>query len=267
MQIPSNSKIISVVTILLGLVLFAKLIGLALWWYLPNDGVEVDSHESYQTPYKRVDFKNMLVSSQVTHVEKKQTSSYSLSNFILKGLYGSRYDGFAIIASKNAPTRTKIIEVGEIYKGYKLTEIEAQRVIFTKNGKEYILDLEKSSTTNFNNMVNKVVNYESNEPRKIEKKDIKFYTKNPKTLWKDIGLTENYHNKQLAGFKVTKVRKGSKIELLGLKKGDILIRANNVDLDSLKNVAKLYGDLDKLDVLNLVILRNNQEMEINYEIN
>ena len=266
MQKLSNTKIISIVTILLGLVLFAKLIGLALWWYLPSEGVELDTHESYNSRYQRVDFKNMLIRSQTTQVKRTTKSGYSIDNLILKGLYGSRFHGFAIVARKSAPTRTKIIEVGEVYKGYKLKEIEFQRVIFSKNGKKYILELEKSKLNKFDSMVQSVNTF-NDEPKKIEKKDINFYTKNPKNLWDEIGLDEQFKAGKLIGFKVTKVKKGSKIEGLGLKKGDLLIRANNLELNSLKNVTNIYKDLLTIDAVNIVLLRDNQEMEINYEIN
>jgi len=267
MQKLSNTKIISIVTVLLGLVLFAKLIGLALWWYLPSEGVELDTHESYKARYQRVDFKNMLMQSHTTQVKRTTKSAYSIDNLILKGLYGSRFHGFAIVAPKSAPTRTKIIEVGEIYKGYKLNEIEFQRVVFSKNGKKYILELEKSKLSKLDSMVQSVNTFNNDEPRKIAKKDINFYTKNPKNLWNEIGLDEQFKAGKLIGFKVTKVKKGSKIEGLGLKKGDLLIRANNLELNSLKNVTNIYKDLLTIDAVNIVLLRNNQEMEINYEIN
>ena len=269
MQKLSNSKIISIITNLLGLVLLAKLIGLSLWWYLPNDGVELNTQESYQTAYQRVDFKNILKKSSSAPIEEKEqkTSSYSIKSIILKGLYGSGEYGFAIVASKRSPQETSIIEVGEVYKGYKLQSIAFEKVIFSKAGKEYVLYLEESKTKDFNKMVQKVVPLESGAVKKIAKKDIKYYSKNPKKFWKEIGIDEYLVDGKLAGFKVTKVKKGSDIEKLGLKKGDILTKANNMELNSLKNVAKLYNNLNSLEGINLVFLRDNQEMEINYEIN
>jgi general secretion pathway protein C len=267
MQKLSNSKIISIISILLGLLLFAKLIGLALWWYLPNEGKELNTQQTYQTAYQRVDFKNMLKKSKVVEKKVQQKSAYSIDSMVLKGLYGSGDYGFCIVAPKAAPTRTKILEVGEAYKGYRLKEILFDRVVFVKSAKEYVLLLEKSAGKNLDKMVTKVSSTRGDEPKTIEKKDIKFYTKNPKKFWKEIGIVEHKRDGKLQGFRITKIKKGSKLETLGLQKDDILIGANNMELNSLQTVAKLYKNIDKLDDINLVFLRDNQEMEINYEIN
>lgn len=71
---------------------------------------------------------------------------------------------------------------------------------------------------------------------------------------------------KLIGFKVTRVKRGSKMETLGLQKDDLIIKANNIELTSIAEVLKLYKDIDKMETLALTILRNNQEQEIVYEI-
>ena len=68
------------------------------------------------------------------------------------------------------------------------------------------------------------------------------------------------------GFKVTRVTRGSKIAGLGLLKGDIIIKANNVELKTLKSVTDMYMNIDKIDTMQIVVLRNNQEKELVYEI-
>jgi type II secretion system protein C len=268
MQKLSNKKIISIVTTLLGLVLFAKLIALTLWWYLPNEGVTLSAQEPYPVAYQRVDFKNMLPKYKATNTKnQEEKSAFSINNMVLKGLYGSGSYGYAIVAPKSTPSSTEIIAVGEVYKGYKLQTIEFDKVTFSKNNKKYVLYLEVSKIDNYENMVTKVSKPSSDEPKLIEKKDIKYYSKNPNMFWKEIGIDEHMVDGKLSGFTITRLKKGSKLELLGLKKGDLLIKVNNMELNSLKTVVKLYEKLDTLKEINLVFLRNNQEMEINYEIN
>ncbi len=269
MQKLSNKKFLRVVSILLVLLLLAKLISLAIWWYLPSEGVELNAKKSYRAKYQRVDFSNMLVYAKVADTPAKQeASSYNIDNLILRGLYGSRFHGFAIVAKKASPKVTDIVAVGEIYEGYTLKEIALTQVLFSKNAKDYVLALETTSKLNTSDVVKKVEHQETaqTQTKEVTKADINFYAKNPKDIWKDIAIREVVKNGKIAGFKVNRIKKGSKFAELGLEEGDVIIRANNEELNSYSDAIKLYKNINNIDVLELVVQRNNQEKEIIYEI-
>jgi len=271
MQKLSNTKLLSVVSLLLVLLLIAKLISVAIWWYLPSEGVELNAKKSYQAKYQRVYFSNMLIYSKVPDKrqdESVKSTSYSINSLILKGLYGNRVNGFAIVAKKSAAKKTTIIAVGEVYAGYKLKEIELNQVIFTKADKDYVLVLEKSNNKNFSNAVQRVKHKTSsqNDEHIVTKQDIKKYSNNPSQIWKDIAIAPLKRNGKIEGFKVNRIKVGSKMAELGLQRGDVIIRANNVKLSSFNDALKLYKDIDNIDTISLVVLRNNQEKEIIYEI-
>jgi len=271
MQNLSNSKILPILTQLLILLLSAKIISLTLWWYLPSEGVELNIKKSYTPKYQRVDFKNMLVKAEVVEdvKEKKSTAFFSINSLILKGLYGSRFHGFAIVAKKSLPQKTTIVSVGEVYAGYKLKAIELTQVIFTKSDKEYVLSLAKPSSRSYAKSVSKVKSRtrsgEVNEAR-VSRADIQRYSKNPSTIWRDIAIAPVKESGKIVGFRINRIRAGSKMAQLGLKRGDLIIRANNVKLSSSNDAIKLYKNINKLDTIALVVLRNNQEKEIIYEI-
>lgn len=273
MQKLSSTSLLPVVTKLLILLLVAKFISLGVWWYLPSEGVELNAKKSYQAKYQRVDFKNMLVRAQVTEQTAQQVSSstssaaYSMNSLVLKGLYGSRFNGFAIVAQKSSPKKTTIVSVGEVYVGYKLKVIELTQVIFSKSGKEYVLALAKSSAPNYSKSVKKITKSSGEvEEARVSRADIKRYSSNPSKIWKDIAIAPVKKGGKIQGFKINRIKAGSKMAQLGLKKGDIIIRANNVKLSSFNDAIKLYKNIDKLDTIALVVLRNNQEKEIIYEI-
>ena len=46
---------------------------------------------------------------------------------------------------------------------------------------------------------------------------------------------------------MTRIKPNSKMAQLGLKKGDIMIRANNIKLTSFNDAIKLYKKIDKID--------------------
>ncbi|MDF1883050.1 hypothetical protein JHD49_03775 [Sulfurimonas sp. SAG-AH-194-C21] len=272
MQKLSNTKLLSVVSLLLVLLLLAKLASVALWWYLPSEGVELNAKKSYLAKYQRVHFSNMLVFSKIKaengETSVNQVQTYSINSLVLKGLYGNKLSGFVIVAKKENEKETSIVGVGEEYAGYKLKKIALTEVIFTKANKDYILALEKPGDKKFTQAI-KRVKHEKNsqlDEHIVTKQDIKNYSKNPSKIWKDIAISPFKKDGKIEGFKVNRIKAGSKMATLGLKKGDIIIRANNIKLSSLNDALKLYKDIDKIDTLELVVIRNNQEKEIIYEI-
>jgi len=275
MQKPSNTKLISIAIILLSLLLVAKLISLSVWWFLPSDGVEYTQAKSYKSIYQRVNFKNMLDApkKQPKIVEDSSTNSngveYSINNLLLKGLYGNKTSGYAIVAKLTQPEVTSVIGIGEIYAGYKLKEIYQDRVIFTKNSKDYKLTLMNASKNNaLNNVITKVKEKEIvyEDEHKVTRNDINNYAAHPEKIWKDIGIKAYKKNGKITGFIVTRIKANSKMAQLGLQKGDIMIRANNIELTSPNDAINLYKNIKKIDTLELVVLRDGQEKEIIYEI-
>ncbi|MBA1437552.1 MAG: PDZ domain-containing protein [Epsilonproteobacteria bacterium] len=264
----SSSPWLKVITNLLYIALFAKLLSLLLWWFLPANGVDLKQQHNYTQTYKRIDFSNMLAKTKVhiTPPKKAQTASMSINNLILKGLYGSGEFGFAIVAKKNAPGATTVVGVGEYYAGYKLKRIEPQSVVFQRGTQEYVLRI-KSQQIQQSKHIQPVKNSLSEqEEYKVQRSDIGYYARHPKQIWRDIAIDEVFEGKRIVGFKVKRVKKGSKMAQLGLRKGDMIIRANNQELNSYKAVMDLYANINKIDTLSLIVLRDNQEKEIIYEI-
>ncbi|MEA3228739.1 MAG: site-2 protease family protein [Campylobacterota bacterium] len=280
----SNKTLLNIVTKLLVLALIAKALSLALWYYLPNDSVELQVTNSYQPKYQRVDFKNMIEKTDIRKKEPKherkkmvvKKSGISITNMILKGLYGTNEKGFAIVALKSAPKKTTIISVGEIYSGYTLKYINPDGIIFEKESKEYILNLlvvknsssiQKVKRTKYSKNVNKALNIDtSDEPREVTRADIAFYAKNPKQIWRDISIREVKERGKIIGFKITKISKKSKFATLGLKRGDLIIKANNIKLTSYRDAIKLYNNINQIDTMQIVVIRDQQEKELIYDI-
>lgn len=273
----SKSTILHFFIRLLSFVAIAKIISLTALWYLPSDGVELSEKTNKQTKYRRIDFANMIKVKKVkkaTSQEAKKKNNVSITNMLLKGFYGSGPSGYAILALKKSPKKTSIIEVGEDFSSYKLKLIKARGVIFTKAGKEYVLNLgelkKSSSITKAKARPKKLKSTQTSQKSTtvegITRKDIAFYSKNPKQMWKDIRIVDHKVNGKLVGFKVKRIDKKSKFATLGLQEKDIIIKANNVVLKSYKDVFNIYNNIDKISTVQLVVLRNNEEKEFVYEI-
>jgi len=265
----SNSHLLGIVMKLLIILAVTKSIALAIWWFLPDESVEIKEDLNYNPPYHRVDFKNMLIQVSSSKKGTNQTAtvdnSVNITNMILKGLYGNSKEGFIIVALKSAPKKTFIISIGDTFSGYVLKSIIKNGAIFTKAEKEFVLKIKHDKSSK--NVATYITPAE--EPSSIQsvnRQDIKFYEHNPEQIWKDIAISEIRDGQKINGFKVTSVRRGSKMDKLGLKRGDVIIRANNVELTSYKAAFDLYKKINQLDTVQIVLLRNNEEKELVYEI-
>jgi general secretion pathway protein C len=142
-----------------------------------------------------------------------------------------------------------------------------QSFIFTRADKEYILKLE--SKQNSSKYVSKVQTRNANaleDEYSVSKNDIRYYSQHPTQIWRDIAISEIKKNGKIAGFRVNRIRPNSKMATIGLEVGDVIVKANNVELKSYRDAIKLYNEIDTIDVLELTVIRNNQEKEIVYEI-
>ena len=251
----SNLPLLSVLSKLLILAVIAKALSLALWWYLPSDGEELSVLQSYEPQYQRVDFSNMLeptkkqtASKNTKKSTQQEQTGINITNMILKGLYGNESKGFAIVALKSRPSETSIVGVGEIFSGYTLKSIASQSVIFTKETKEYVLALEvsKGSKGSITKVQAKEEAFEeeSGEPRGVSRDDINYFAKNPKDIWRNISIVPLKENGALKGFKITRINKNSKFGALGLREGDIIVKANNIKLKSYKDAINLYNNIN-----------------------
>jgi len=265
----SKSYFVSLATLLLVLLALAKLITLGVMWFLPSDGVDLNTPKNYKPIYQRVDFENMLLIAQPKQIKKVETkSSISITNMLLKGLYGKGNKGFAIVALKASANKTSIVSVGEVFSGYTLKEILVNGVVFEKDTKDYILLMEnEKNTKNTASFIMPVETVSENSLKRVSKKDIKDYGSNPQKIWNDIGFMEVKRDSKVYGFKVTRVKANSEIGKLGLLKDDIVIMLNNIEMNSYKHALKLYENIDNIETIQIIVMRNNQEKELVYDIN
>ncbi len=265
----SSSKYFTIFINLLLLFVTAKFLSLIALFFLPQNGIDTELRESLHMPYMHVNFKNMLQvekrASSMGHV--KTENALNLHTLILKGLYGNSHYGYAIIAPKTNPKQTTILSIGENYKGYTLKGVFLNYALFVKGQKEYKLALKTALLPD--NVMRKQTSSSSNiqQNTRVSRVDINAYKKNPQKLWKDISIQELGKNGSFRGFKVTRLRKGSKLAALGLQVGDVIIKANNVVLKSYNDIINIFQNLGRLSSLSLVIRRGNIQKEIIYEIN
>ncbi len=267
-QLLISNAFMKTLHILFILLILAKGLSYVAFYFLPKDGKDYYPTKSYVPVYQRVDFKNMLQNTQHKKQAAKNEQLYKstkITNMLLKGLYGTANEGFVIIALKSSPEKTTIISVGDMYQGYKLKEILPDGVIFEKNSRNYILKIKDIKKKELEKRVK--IYREIQKIKTVPKQDILYYKRDPNRIWKDITINEIRNGKKIIGFRVDKIKKGSIMAELGLKKGDMIIMVNNRKLQSYKDAFDAYEESKNLSEVRIVVLRNNLEREFIYEVN
>lgn len=263
-------------------------INTGLYYYLPKTLEYNAVVNDYNIEYNKYKFDNKLkeilvVKKRVIPKKVVKKKEYKLnSNIILKAIYASSNNGGWIIIGEKSSRKTYMLSIGEKFKDFKLELVFSSYVIFTKNNKEYRLDLlsEKDKkakyTTKQHKSIKKKELIKEEEINSIKQEDenqfalkrtlINSYTKNLKKIWKDIAIDDYKENGILVGFKIRRINRNSVFAKLGLRAGDIIKSVNNIKMTSYSNAFKVYKRLGKTRDLSFSILRDNNEMELEYEI-
>jgi hypothetical protein len=90
-------NLLNTIETIIFILLFAKLLSLVVWWYLPEMGVESNKNISCVMPYQRIDFQNMLepiILKNKKQIKHNITDVMNINELILKGLYGNEKYGY-----------------------------------------------------------------------------------------------------------------------------------------------------------------------------
>jgi general secretion pathway protein C len=262
------------------LIFTVYLLNSVLYFWLPKDSIEYNVKDKVTLKYQHFGIKKSLeekVTKQKPTIKIKKPEYQLLSNITLKAIYSiNEKKAWIIVANKAG--RTDMITVGELFKGYKLIRAYANYVIFEKDGEEYKLELTPDKKVNFS------MTKSTKPTHKTTKKDIEKitvvddkvsiqrtylndYANDFEKIWQDISIKEIRDNfGKINGFRVNRVNKKGVFHKLGLKKGDIIKAINNIELKSYNDAFNIYKDINNITHLNIKILRNNKEVELEYEI-
>ena len=284
-----NSKHLSTIIFLLTILLVVKIIWIIIsMLFLPNIGEEYQPSTKSKKLYLRVRLTNEpKTSSPTLSAEERARQAAaaaaassankisSMKGYKLLGLYNSTTKLVITVAKGK---KTTILSKGEKIDNFELISAGRSFAIFKKNAKEFKLSLE--NTTNNKNF--KVSNKSKRTPAKVKTKTIKniveedgikqipknlltSYTKDLDKIWKDIGLSQYKKNGKPAGFKVNFVKKGSDMEKLGIRRGDILTAVNAEPLN-LSSAMGFFNGINDLENLTLTVDRNGKSEDLEYEI-
>lgn len=226
-------------------------------------------------PKVGVDFKDIFVSNleykkysgfytNIEFVQYKEQNIESLSRYELKAIYSTSSNAGWVTIQKEE--NSYILSQGENIDGYVLKKLFKTFAVFEKSSKEYKLELRQKDEISFELIKTNKDIVIKDDSIEINREYLNSYIQNVDKIWNNIAIKELKVADKIEGFQILKITKESAFEKLGLKEGDIIKAINNKQLKSYLDAFNIYNNINNTQYLNIEVLRNNEKMELNYEI-
>ncbi|HEO98633.1 MAG: hypothetical protein JW682_01130 [Campylobacterales bacterium] len=271
------------------LILVAILVVKLLWVvvafiWLPTAGVEYSEERGIKNLYYRV----RIASDRQPQIveQQKAVPQASIKDIDLLGIYSASGSTVVTVQHKG---KTKVLSRGESINDFVLEGAGSDFATFSKEEKLYTVTLLKPKKSSGGTGSIKTVNGSDTERPKeakneqdktpsgeivdagdrkiIDRSLLTHYTTNMDDIFKDIGIQDMKEGDTVTGFKVSFVRRGSHFSKLGLQKGDIIKSVNGQEINSYNAAFGIFKEVQNMANMTLVIIRDNKEMELEYEVN
>lgn len=257
---------------LIYVILFAFLVDSVIFFYLPKSGVDFVKNNSLFLDYKKYAFYSTIknIEKKVDDENSKQTIQ-TLAKYNLKAIYLVSNDVGWITIEEKSGENSFILAQGEQIDGYTLFKFYKNHILFVKENIEFKLEINEEDSADLtivdsSNNQNQGIVIKSNGAI-ISRDYLNSYTSNIDKVWKDITIDEITNGNKIEGFKISKITKNSVFEKIGLKDGDTIKSINNNTLSSYADAMKIYNNVKDATYFNIEVLRKNEVVELNYEIN
>jgi len=251
-----------------------------LW--LPSTGVNHMAQKGGKALYYRVKLTPNEAAAPVTTPTKKpvKKASGSIKDIKLLAIYNASDVTVVTVEHKS---KTKVLSRGDDVNGFVLQGAGNNFATFSKSAKTYKVLLLKGKSSGKSTL--KTVPdlhplkkrpkakkaqgdiTDAGDHKVIDRSLLDHYAKNMDDIYKNVGIGEVREGKDLAGFRITFVRKDSPFAKLGIKRDDVIKSINGQEINSYNAAFGVYKNIQNIDNLTLVIQRGKEEMELEYEIN
>lgn len=243
--------------------LIAKGFSLALWFFLPKEGMQGSEQAQFVMPYMRYSVDGFRLSVPEIKMTE-EASSLSIDSIVLKAIFMMGEEGIVVLAPKAKIEQSLSIVIGETFEGYTLEKVYSEYAMFSKNAKQYKLYLIEPTAAS--RRKSEQSSAQESVLHQISSEEVKKVIANPADIWKSIGMQPHFTNGKQDGYKVSFVKKGTIFESLGLRTGDVIQSINNKEIMNNAQAFGAYQEFKDAKALKVTILRGKETMELEYEI-
>jgi len=280
MNIVFNKKFLSFLSLFAIPLLLVKLLWSFSLFFLEKKSVEFIKERDYHYVYNS-DIASKILPSSFQPVKKKEEApTLKLTSLSLKATFVNGDQSFIVVEDGK---ETIFLNRGEKYRGYTLIEVYKDRAVFLKDSKRFEITIKETLPKNIleepemmdeEEILPDFIPSKKGAPfdsgavnKKVSKTIIKRYIKNPRMIWKNISIDEIRKDGRLRGFRVSKVKRGSYFERLGLRSGDIIKAIDGRPIRNMAQIMEYYNNISKIDALTLTIERAGADIDLFFDIN
>ncbi|MEA1953590.1 MAG: PDZ domain-containing protein [Campylobacterota bacterium] len=252
----------------------------AFMW-LPVSGINYLVEKERKPLYYRVKLNPNKTPAPVKKKVPTKVISGDVKDIKLLAIYSASDMAVITIEYKK---KTKVLGKGDEVNGFILDSAGNNFAIFSKGIKTYKINLfkpKKGSSSKGKGSIKEVASLPSpvkstkpvgdvidaGDHKIVDRSLLDHYGENVENVYKDIGIKDIKKGKDLEGFSVSFIRRGSPFAKLGLKRGDVISSINGQKIDSYSAAFGIYKNIKDIENLTLVIKRGKEEMELEYEVN
>ena len=159
-----------------------------------------------------------------------------------------------------------LISEGQEVKGVKLVKLWRRGAKFSINGKERVVYIRSGDSKTSAGKPNLPPPPPPPGDVRLSRKDILRVTKDPGIMFREIRLVPYVRNGRTEGFIFEWIKSGSLFDKVGLKRGDILVSINNMNIKSGEDAFRILQTLRNSPNLKVVVLRGGVRKELNIRI-
>lgn len=232
----------------------------------------------YSSILERNPFGSPMTMEPIVGTHTAEIQYGPLSNLVLAGTaVGPEKMSYAVVMDKKAPSRRhEIFTYGEnVYNYGVLTKIESTFIEITRDNTTYTVKIpvkELMGNTSAN-QAKSTSGLKSSIARKVgegeyllDRRKVRQSLENPEKILTDARLLPNFLNGRQEGFKISEVVNGGLYHSLGLRNGDIMLRINGLAISNPEVAIQAMSALRGMNNVNLDIIRNGNNMSMNYQI-
>jgi len=204
------------------------------------------------------------------HTKTVSTTTLVPEPHRIKAIYRSYDDSFISISDGKLST---VVPLHGVYKNhFRLVALTDTTALFRGFGKSYRLRLGEDDNLARQEVVKRTIadpahpDTKHDEWRSIPYQTIAEQLSNLQTLGKKLDITPEMSQGKITGFRVNSIAPDVVFAQMGIVNGDIIQSVNNKKIESYPDMLALISQVPHLRSIRIVVLRNNLDKELIYEI-
>lgn len=191
----------------------------------------------------------------------------------LKGVLAKEGSDRKLALIARGGKKEEVYRVGDRVQGAEIVRIETRRVILLRNGVTEALNLEvkqleggRSALGGSGGAAGEGIRKTGKHQRTVPRETLDRELGNLPKLLQQAKAVPHSRNGEQVGFRVVNIQSGSVFEELGVKEGDVIRSVNGTPIRTPQEALKTYQKLRTADRFRLDVLRDGQQVTLNYSV-